>query len=196
MLLILWSLGLVLCSYADAFTTPVGVAVFPPLQLPPRTSSVIGARLNLLLGVNESVVGFDLAAGGNMTDRSFGGIQLAGIFNRNKGPTNIYFAQIAGFSNYNLNTSDIYGLQLAGAFNSNHGKSTIIGLALAPFGNYAPQGTIGGVEVGLINRAKRVFGVQIGVVNVAEEVHGLQLGLVNVNKNGPLPVLPVMNFGF
>jgi hypothetical protein len=183
-------------SQAYALVSPVGVSVVPPLQLPFRGSSIVGARLNLFLGVHESVMGLDLGVIGNMTDRSFGGLQVAGVFNRNKGPSTFYFAQIAGLSNVNLNNSEVYGLQLAGGANISRGKSGVVGLAIAPLGNFAAQGTIYGVEIGLVNRAKQVFGFQIGLVNIVEVLHGLQLGLVNVSKNGLLPVLPIVNFGF
>jgi hypothetical protein len=180
---------------AEALVSPVGASVIPPLQFPPRGSSIIGARLNLFLGVHESVMGLDLGVVGNMTDRAFGGVQLAGVFNRNKGPTTIDFAQIAGLVNWNLNTSNIYGLQLAGGANINNGRSTLIGLAIAPIGNFAAASAVGGAQIGIINRARQVYGVQLGLLNIAEELHGLQLGLININRSGPLAFVPVVNIG-
>lgn len=184
------------CTQAHALVSPVGVSLTPPAQFPPRGSSVVGARLNLILGVHESVMGFDLGTIGNLTDRAFGGIQIAGGFNRNKGPASIYVAQLGGLINWNLSRSDIIGIQATLGMNVNLGRSTLVGIGIGTLGNNSPQSAVAGAQIGGVNRAKQVFGLQVGLVNITESLHGIQIGLVNINKSGPLYFFPGINVGF
>lgn len=180
---------------AEAMVSPVGVSLFPPLEFPLRGSSVLGARLNIFLGIHESVYGLDVGAVGNMTDKGFGGLQVAGIFNRNKGHATILGTQIGGLGNWNLGGSDIYGLQATLGLNTNRGRdTTLVGLGIGVLGNRS-QGAVVGMQIGIFNQARDVYGLQIGVCNIAKSLHGVQLGLVNINKDGPLPFFPVINAG-
>src|SRR5689334_13767610 len=92
---------------AQAMISPIGVSLLPPIQFPFRGSSIVGLRLNCFIGIHESVYGLDLGVVGNVTDKGFGGVQLAGFFNRNRGGATILGAQIASLGNWNLGGSDI-----------------------------------------------------------------------------------------
>jgi hypothetical protein len=179
-----------------AFVSPVGVSLVPPLEFPWRSASVIGARLNLIFGLHSSVYGFDFGGIGNMTDRNFGGVQLAGAFNRNAGDAHVFGLQAASVFNWNVKEVTIIGLQLTGGFNYNRGsKSALYGLGIGGIGNYC-QGQLAGVQIGLYNQAGQVYGVQIGLINVAKDLHGLQIGLVNLSKTGGLlPFFPILHIG-
>jgi hypothetical protein len=179
---------------ASALVSPVGVSLVPPLQLPFRHNNIIGLRLNILMGLHESVYGLDIGGFGNMTDRRFGGIQLAGLFNRNAGPAYIFGLQFAGLMNWNAKDSTIAGLQLTAGFNYNRGKAEVYGLQIGGIGNRC-DGKVAGAQIGLYNQAKEVYGLQIGLINLAKALHGVQIGLVNVNMSGFLPFFPIINVG-
>lgn len=153
----------------------------------------MGMRLDLFVGVHEAVYGFDVGGVGNITDRGFGGMQVAGLFNRNQGPSSILGAQIAGIANWNINGGTLIGLQVTGGMNYNRGKMTFVGLGIG--GGNRCDGKVIGAQVGIYNQAGQVYGLQIGLINVAKSLHGIQLGLVNINKSG-MPFFPVVNIGF
>lgn len=61
-----------------------------------------------------------------------------------------------------------------------------------------------GLQIGFVNRARRVQGVQFGAVNMAHTLDGLQIGLVNLKSRTrkpfpsaiPSPVVPLVNWSF
>jgi hypothetical protein len=191
--LLLASLFLTALS-ANAGVTPIGIAIMPPVELPPQDFTVVGARVSVIYGENYNVYGLDLGAIGNVTDQNFVGIGVSGVFNYNKGQTTILGLQAAGIANVNVNKATIVGLQVA-AFNSNQAESSIVGLDLGLV-NYAPFTHIVGVQAGLYNRAHVVTGFQIGLVNVADNLQGIQIGLANINHQGLFAFSPFLNIGF
>lgn len=179
-----------------SFFTPLSINGVPPVQFPPSDYSVTGARLNALVGKQRDVFGFDLGVIGGITDNTFTGLALSGIFNYTKGTTNAILLQGAGLTNVNTGKTSVYGVQLAGLVNMNTAESKIVGLQFAALANVSEFTDIYGFQVGLYNRAKEVYGLQVGLVNVASNLHGIQIGLANINQQGVIKVSPFLNIGF
>ncbi len=59
-------------------------------------------------------------------------------------------------------------------------RDDVEGFMLAPVNLIGRE--LDGVQLGLVNVAKRVKGVQLGLVNVSQRASGLQLGIVNVGE--------------
>jgi hypothetical protein len=179
---------------ARAGYTPIGLGVAPPAQLPPRSFSIIGARLSAGYGVNKDVYGVDLGAIGNITENQFVGVGVSGLFNWNKGHATVIGLQAALGTNINVNKARIIGLQVSG-WNANLAESTMVGVGLG-LGNQSPNMTMIGVQAGVYNTARHVYGFQIGLVNRAENLHGIQIGLLNFNTHGLFSLAPILNIGF
>lgn len=190
------SLASLAAAPARAALSPIGLGVLPPVQFPSEEVTITGARISALWGHHRNVYGFDIGGLGNITDLNFGGIQVAGLVNRNRGGTNIVGLQLAGLANWNGARTTVIGVQAALGLNSAPGEGTYGGLQVAAIANIVPHAKIIGAQVGLYNSARAVYGLQIGLVNVADELHGLQIGLVNVHKQGLFPICPAINFGF
>ena len=79
-----------------AMYSPIAVSLIPPVQLPPSTFGVSGARLSLLWGHNRHVYGLDVGGLGNVTTVQFGGTAISGVFNITHGTTDILGVQLAG----------------------------------------------------------------------------------------------------
>lgn len=182
-------------SVAQAvFTSPLGVAIIPPLQFPHYTFSVSGARVSALWGGHSNVYGLDFGVIGNITDNRFAGIGVSGVFNLTKSDATIVLLQAAGIANVNAKVH-IYGFQLAAVMNYNSAESNLAGFQVALV-NYSPFMTMIGAQIGLFNQAKTVHGFQIGVINYTGSLHGLQIGLLNFNPTGLFAVSPGLNIGF
>jgi hypothetical protein len=158
---------------AEAFISPVGLSIYPPIGFPRSKDDIVGARVNLIKGIHRSVFGLDIGLL-NHTE-TMGGIAI--------GMTNASFKTAIGLQLGILNqTNNLYGIQ-AGAFN---GMAMLIG---------GPKNTVAGFQVGLINAADNVYGFQVGLINYAKDLHGIQIGLLNINKEGPFKALPIINVG-
>ena len=181
---------------AMAAVSPLSVAIVPPLQFPSQDFTVVGARVSAIWGRHHNVYGFDLGVIGNVTEGSFGGIGVSGIFNLTEGTTTILGLQLAGAANVNVSKARIFGLQVTAGVNSNQAESTLVGIGLAVLSNNSPFMTVYGAQVGLYNKAREVYGFQIGLVNVTESLHGIQIGLLNYNTRGLFAVAPILNIGF
>ncbi|RYZ63017.1 MAG: hypothetical protein EOP09_18275, partial [Proteobacteria bacterium] len=84
---------------AEAALSPISVNIAPPVQFPPADFNVTGIRGSVFWGRHRDVAGVDLALGGNITEQSFTGIAVSGLFNYTKGTTNAIFTQFAGITN-------------------------------------------------------------------------------------------------
>ena len=116
---------------------------------------------NILYGFNGGVDGFEYGGIFNYNSGNVKGFQMAGIANINKGKTEGF--QMSGISNINM--LDTKGFQLSTT-------------------NFT-LGHLEGIQLGVINVAKKVKGFQIGVINYREnDDNGLSLGLLNIIKNG------------
>jgi len=59
------------------------------------------------------------------------------------------------------------------------------------------KGNFEGLQLGIVNYAKRMNGVQFGLVNYAVNMKGLQIGLVNIiQQGGAFPFFPIVNWSF
>jgi hypothetical protein len=182
-------------SFAASTITPLSVGLMPPVQFPSADYMVTGLRASLLYGHHRNVYGLDFGVLGNITDQSFKGLAVSGLFNNTRGETSILGLQLAGLTNINQGKTAVYGVQVALGLNLNTADSDVIGLQIAA-ANHAPFTDIFGVQAGIYNRAKEVYGLQIGLVNFADNLHGIQIGLVNFNNKGLLGVSPILNVGF
>jgi len=192
---LLWALTISIPAPAYALVSPLSLNLFPPLELPPQSSTVTGLRVSALMGRQANVYGFDVAGIGNVTDTNFGGFAVAGGFNYNHGASTITGFQIAGLANVNVNKSNIAGIQIAGLFNSNLAESHLVGFEAALF-NYSPYTTVVGAQVGLYNKARVVVGLQIGLLNVTDKLYGVQIGLLNFDNQGLFGIAPILNIGW
>lgn len=129
---------------ADSDYSPLGVGLFPPLQLPNSSYGITGLRLSVV-GVHREAQGIDLALLGNVTNRNFRGLAISGLFNYNSGLSTVVGLQAAGLANINLGASKVYGVQFAG---------------------YNTAGTVYGLQLGLVNVANDLHGIQIGLFNI------------------------------
>lgn len=181
---------------AAAAVSPLSIAIVPPLQFPSDEFTVTGLRLSALWGRHRDVYGFDFGVIGNITEQTFTGVGVSGLFNMNSGSTTILALQAAGLANYSTQKTEVYGLQIAGGMNWVTAESRVVGLQAAIIGNQSPNTTIYGAQIGLYNRARTVYGFQIGLVNFAKDLHGIQIGLMNFNETGIFGVSPLINAGF
>ncbi len=184
-----------LVAESQAALSPLSVGLFPPVQFPPSDFSVTGIRASLLWGRHRDVYGIDVGLLGNITDQSFTGIGVSGLFNATHGTTNVIGLQAAGLANFNTNKTSVYGVQFATLLNKNDAESSLSGVALSLV-NLSPNMNVYGAQIGIYNKARAVYGFQIGLVNDCTDLHGLQIGLVNFHTNGLFVVAPILNFGF
>ena len=184
-----------LTAEAQAFNSPVSFGIAPPIQFPQKEFSVTGLRVSTLWGRHRDLYGIDLGILGNVTDQTFIGLAVAGLFNLTNGQTTVIGLQAAGLTNINTKTANIYGLQIAALLNNNIGTSSVNGFQIAAV-NKADHTVIRGAQIGLYNKAQSVYGLQIGIVNVCENLHGLQIGLANFHHKGLFIVSPVLNVGW
>lgn len=182
-------------DYSHAAITPLSLGIAPPVQFPPSDFTITGLRASVLWGHHRDLYGVDLAVGGNITDLTFTGIGVSGIFNYTKGNTTIVGLQFAGITNINTSKTNVYGVQAALAANINTSASSLTGVQFG-MANISPFMDIYGVQAGAYNKAKEVYGIQIGIVNVAESLHGIQIGLLNFHTKGMIGVSPLINAGF
>ncbi|MCK5186388.1 MAG: hypothetical protein KAR43_04585, partial [Deltaproteobacteria bacterium] len=117
--------------------------------------------LNALYGLNGGLDGIEIGGIMNYNTGGVTGVQLAGVANINAEQTHGFMC--AGF--YNLSTDDASGVQMAD-----------INTAMGDFT---------GVQLGVVNYAKRLKGVQLGLINVVGEDNGaVPIGLINIVKGG------------
>lgn len=166
---------------------PFAINFLPGIQIPNENWDIFLFRINILVGRQNNVFGFDSASTGNEVKNNFIGVQSAGIYNK------IGYSdgalQVAGVLNRSL--GDFYGVQVASFVNSTEGKMTGLQVAIV---NRAT--TLDGVQIGLLNLAQAGSGVQIGIWNSAKNFEGLQIGLGNYNEGSSLEFFPIMNLGF
>lgn len=178
-----------------AAISPLSINIVPPVQFPPDDFSVTGARISALWGQHRDMYGVDLGLLGNITEQTFTGVGISGIFNYTKGDTTAVGLQFAGLTNINTGKAGVYGLQASVGLNFNAGESRLVGFGIA-LANHTPFTDVYGVQVGVYNKAREVYGLQIGLVNSASNLHGVQIGLLNFNDKGLFAVAPFLNVGF
>jgi hypothetical protein len=198
--------------------TPIELGAYYDAQLFGADHEVYGLRLGLVAQENHAVYGIDmtlgfgdqLAGGGGLgiglvrhrTGGDFVGLQVALGQNEALAATHrdaaVWGGQLAVLTNQ---ANRVHGLQV-GLLNLAEavvgvqagliqGTEHLTGIAMAGLLSYVDGGT--GLQIAPVAYCSRTLnGAQIGLFNVTGK--GLQIGLVNVNKNGFLPVFPILNF--
>jgi hypothetical protein len=132
-LLVLALMGSISASAIES-NSPIGIGLFPPLQVPNSEFGITGLRVSGV-GINRASIGLDVGLLGNITNQTF---------NYNKLNADIIGFQIAGLANVNGTGSSLYGIQL-GLFNKvTYAYGLQIGLI-----NVAQN--LHGIQIGLIN---------------------------------------------
>lgn len=136
--------------------------------------------------VMTNVFGGQLTAGINISKGALMGVQLAGVSNV---VTKYSFGlQLAGLWNSSVQSMD--GAQIAGLMNYTSGQ--LHGVQISVFNkvqNIEGKNSVGesketGLQLGIINSAKRMNGFQIGLINYASRSQGTQIGLINIYRGG------------
>lgn len=141
----------------------------------------VAGLTNIIAG---NVFGWQTSGGINLVKKSLQGIQLAGISNVVN--TYAFGIQLAGISNAAMESVD--GVQVAGLYNYTEGE--LHGIQLSAFnqaGQIEGKGSAvsvdyTGLQIGLLNTAKKMNGYQIGLINIGGEMAGTQIGIVNINS--------------
>lgn len=150
-------------------------------------ANLIGAQISgLTNAVLTNVFGWQATGGFNVAKGALFGFQLAGMANIVHKYS--FGLQFAGISNVSYQSMD--GVQLASISNYTHGG--LYGLQVGAFNkadfmegkNSFQNDGPSGVQIGVINVARRMNGMQLGLLNVAKTSQGTQIGLVNLYKGG------------
>ncbi len=120
--------------------------------------------------VKGGVFGLQLAGLANVVGKYGFGVQLAGLYNSVVGSYD--GIQLASLFNYT--GARLQGLQLGGV----NKVKTIEGPKSFNYSGYS------GVQLGLVNLAKKMNGLQIGLINFGGEMQGTQIGLINFFRSG------------
>ena len=105
------------------------------------------------------------------------GIEIGGIMNYNLGDVSGF--QLSGIANANMERTS--GLMWAGCLNLS--MDEMRGVQMADIN--AALNDFTGVQMGVINYARRMKGVQFGLVNIVGEDNGaVPIGLINIVKGG------------
>ena len=202
------------CSF-----TPIQISLFPPVQLFSSDTEVRGVRLNLLMGYNTRVDGFDVGVIMSLADE-LNGVQI-GFINQaicftglQVGLMNVDFVGFArpirgSHTDQRSATSRSQGIQIgvmncigAGPGVADDPSSSFSGLQIGIM-NFADE--MKGVQISsVINAANEITGLQIGLINTAKILNGVQIGLINRADNGvlfhPFPGevygFPIINMAF
>ena len=105
------------------------------------------------------------------------GVEIGSILNYNRGKVKGF--QLAGVSNINTGFSN--GFLLSGV--SNVCRDSTAGFLLSGVLNYS-KGNAKGFQLATVNiAANEMKGVQLGVVNYAKKIKGFQLGVINILRD-------------
>lgn len=198
-----------ICSFAQESNKPVQVSFAYPLGTNGINAKNISNTLsfNLIYGKNGGVRGFELggvlnenhgnvsgaqyAGVSNMTYGSSSGIIISGVYNMITGnASGVHFTGV-----YNQFNQKASGIQMSGVLNMATNNSS--GLAFSGVTNIYKSdyrglqfsvvnlnnGTVNGMQMGVVNKTKKIKGLQIGIVNIADDAdEGACLGLINLVK--------------
>lgn len=150
-------------------------------------SNVFGFQASGILNqANGAFMGIQITGGINFVQKYSFGFQASGLVNISR--ESINGAQVAVLGNGT--TGELIGLQVA-AINS----------AGTMEGKNSQDAASTGIQLGIINLAKKMNGFQIGVINFGKKVQGTQIGLVNIYRPGNSPdategtPIGLLNFG-
>ncbi|MEM9859799.1 MAG: hypothetical protein AAF843_20775 [Bacteroidota bacterium] len=136
--------------------------------------------------VITNVFGGQFTGGVNLANGALFGLQVGGIANVVKKYG--FGVQLAG--GYNAVVSSYDGTQVSLLFN--YVGKTLQGLQVAGFNraetiqgkNTMLESKQTAVQIGLVNRAKKMNGFQVGLVNIGGQMQGTQIGLINIYRGG------------
>ena len=58
------------------------------------------------------------------------------------------------------------------------------------------DGKLSGVQIGIVNFARKGAGLQLGGLNFCDDLCGVQIGVINYSAKSSVPVLPILNMCF
>jgi len=132
---------------------------------------------NILYGLNGGVNGIEIGSILNYNKGEVKGFQLSGVLNVNT--ENSGGLLLSGVSNICMDSTS--GVFISGVLN--YSKQNAKGFQLATANIAANE--IKGVQLGVVNYAKKIKGLQVGVINILDdEEKGLPIGLFSIVKNG------------
>lgn len=120
--------------------------------------------------VKGALVGVQFSGFANIVYKYSFGVQLSGLFNVSE--TSLNGVQVSAISNYTK--GEMAGVQLALLNQSGYIEGR----------NSPDNSQPSGVQIGLLNFAKKMNGFQFGIINFAKESQGTQIGLINFYKGG------------
>jgi hypothetical protein len=147
--------------------SPLQLSICPPVQLVPEDVDVFGLKLNLPYGHNRYVTGIDLGV--------VGGAERCEAIQVNL--FNVVPDRAAGVS--------------VGLFNL---MGSTEGVHCALINSMSEEAM--GLQVAILNNARRVTGLQVGVVNRCDSLLGIQIGLANIAMDAPMPFTVLINAAF
>jgi len=176
-------------------------SLFAPAQTAPVDTDIGGLRLDLVYGANRNMYGLDLGVAGK-TSGDVMGVQVVVGVNRVEGDA--YGIQAALCMNSVL--KDAYGVQWGYGVNHTVGNfsgyqcgvynrvnGTMRGLE---YGVVSYSTDLRGAQAGIVNVGTSATGLQVGVVNWADRMQGIQIGILNFIPSSPLPFFPILNCYF
>jgi len=131
----------------------------------------------------------------NIAREGGAGLQLGGL---NLAGGEFTGAQIAFLGNgsmvkYSATNLSVTGIQVA-IFNVVDVDMTGLQIGAANLGGL--QGTLAGVQIGVLNLANNCKGLQVGLFNGCKDMYGVQIGLLNFIREGIVKWLPIVNAKF
>ena len=145
-----------------------------------------GGKLALIVNANGyEMYGISIAGLANFFGDNIIGWQCAGLLNFNGNVTGI---QTTLGVNASINRyGQMTGMQIAGLANL---ASNVDGIQMALLFNKVGE-DMNGVQVGLVNCAKKVRGVQIGLYNTTDDLQWIQIGLLNSKRGRLFPCIMI-----
>jgi len=217
-ILLLFLMLVSISSFAQESKRPVQISFAYPLSTNGINAKNISNTLsyNIIYGKNGGVRGFELGGVLNENHGNVSGAQYAGVSNMTYGSSNGLV--LSGV--YNMITGNASGMHFSGVFNQFNKKASGIqisgvlnmagenssGLAFSGVANLyrsdykglqfsvvnINNGTVNGMQMGVVNKTKKLKGLQIGIVNIADDAdEGACLGLINLVKKNRYSVFEV-----
>lgn len=174
----LFAMGLACVTATGAFAQGASAIELSFLNSWYHPKEVVGFRLGIPWGDNDSVTGIDLGFYGKANYMA--GIQVNLIANIVRDRADAI--QVALYN---------YAGSLSGA---QVGLMNVTGYAALGWDSRLMLSSC--FQIGLLNLADDLRGIQVGLVNRAELLYGFQVGLVNVIRSGTIPFMPIVNVGF
>jgi hypothetical protein len=198
--------------------TPVKLVILPDWPTPSKRPAVYGLSLSPIVAGDSLVAGVQ-AGIGTRVDRLYGiqaafftvasrvnGAQIGLVLSGADAVHGLQVAPIAlqrepswGLQIGAINFSRSFrGVQIAANNRFKEFKGLQIGVGNGVNDKYLPEyeGDIDGVQIGVMNAARRVHGLQFGLLNFCASLKGVQLGFSNYVSGSAIRWLPFLRFSF